>query len=141
MTTYPVEDVLDSIGYIDTNPEPQHGEDVLDATLRVCYELPNIAGNEDVLRAVVQYASIAEGDVEELTLANLREYAPLFVQFYQDWRAVAERWLDDNYTGIVGVITNYMDFDKFGEDIAKDLGGYMAYEDGRIACFNKKEGQ
>jgi hypothetical protein len=122
---------------ITTGPE---AESDIQKKLRELYDLPNIGRDEDALRAVIEYGSSENG--EHLTLEELEEYAKLFVQFYQDWQAVAEWWLEGHFGEEIQLTYKHMDLPGFGEGIAGDIGGFWGFEEeGRVACFNKKEGQ
>lgn len=138
MPSYAVEELVEALDEIDFDEESDARGPVLEATLRVCYELPNIGHDTEALRAVLEYGASQEGD--RLTLEEISLYAGLFVQWYQDWEAVADHQLVELFDGGIQAFYKHMDMDAIGRGLGGDLGGYWGVEDGRVAEFNKREG-
>lgn len=140
---YTVKDVLEELNGIDFEDEPDDEASDMELKLRELYRLPNIDEDESALKAVVEYvASKLNPETAYLYLeTELPEYAKLFVQFYPDWRAVAEEHLESTLGNGIETYYQFIDLNALGKSVAPDLGGYFEVSDGRIACFNKKEGE
>ena len=136
---YLTSDLFEVIEDIEFDEDPDETEGEGEATLRALYNLPNIKQDESALLVVIEYAESKEGD--ELTLEQVEQYAKLFVQFYDNWTAYADEWLNEKFGSEIRVIQNFLDADGFGKWVGKDQGGYFEVSDGRVACFNKKEGE
>lgn len=138
---YTIEDLLDELDdtYFEGEPiitGPEAESDVK-RKLRELYELSNIASSEAAVKAVIEYVG---SEMTAITLDGLNEYAANFVCFYGEWDEVANEYLTDHFPGLAAFY-KHMDLPAIGKELGNDLGGYFEVSDGRIACFNKKEGE
>lgn len=139
---YTTEDLLDELDntYLPGEPHLSGGETESDAAtkLRELYDLPNIKQDESALKAAIEYAADKSG--EPLSLEEIEAYAKRFALFYKDWEEAAEEHLRNMLGDGIVTYLSYIDLERLGRDI-KDDEGFFEVSDGRIACFNKKEGE